>query len=327
MFDLRYKKIWIAGHTGLVGSALCRRLETEECEVLTVSHKDLDLTRQTETEDWISKYKPDGVILAAAHVGGIHANNIYPAEFIYKNIAIAQNVIEGSYKASVKKLLFLGSSCIYPKYADNPITEDQLLTGALEPTNEPYAIAKIAGIKLCESYRRQYGCDFISAMPCNLYGVGDRYHLDNAHVIPSLLMKIHTAKEKKSPSVEIWGSGTPRREFMNVDDLADALVFLLQKYSDNSHVNVGVGHDISIKELAEKLCDVIGYQGRLSFNTKKPDGVMQKLMDSSKIKAMGWSPQIDFKKGLVTAYEDYCVNQETKLDETRKEYKSILSVA
>ena len=305
MFELRHQKIWVAGHSGLVGSALCRRLNEAECEILTVPHSDLDLTRQTETEEWLVEHKPDGVILAAAHVGGIHANSTYPAEFIYNNLAIAQNVIHGSYKAGVKKLLFLGSSCIYPKNAPNPISEDMLLTDSLESTNEPYAVAKISGIKLCEAYRVQYGCDFISAMPCNIYGEGDMYDLKNSHVIPALLMKIHEAKEKKYPSVEIWGSGQPLREFLYVDDLADALVFLMENYSELQHVNIGTGYDISIKDLARALCEVVGYQGKLVFNTDKPDGVMRKLMDSSKMNDMGWGANIDFKEGLARAYADF----------------------
>lgn len=305
MFKLEKKKIWVAGHTGLVGSAVVRRLKQENCEIITTSHADLDLTRQAETQDWLMSNKPDAVILAAAHVGGIHANNTYPADFIYNNLAIAQNVIDGSYKAGVKKLLCLGSSCIYPKQAQNPITEDMLLTGILEPTNEPYAIAKIAGIKLCESYRRQHGCDFISAMPCNLYGEGDTYHLENSHVIPALIMKVHAAKEANAPTVEIWGSGKPRREFLYVDDLADALVHLLENYSEIPHVNIGAGFDISIKELADTICDVVGYKGELTLNTEKPDGVMQKLMDHSKMKNMGWTPKTDFKQGLAKAYADY----------------------
>ena len=305
MFELRHQKIWIAGHSGLVGSALCRRLNEAECEILTVPHIELDLTRQVETEEWLSEHKPDGVILAAAHVGGIHANSTYPAEFIYNNLAIAQNVIHGSYKVGVKKLLFLGSSCIYPKNAANPISEDMLLSDSLESTNEPYAIAKISGIKLCESYRVQYGCDFISAMPCNIYGEGDMYDLKNSHVIPALLMKIHEAKEKQTSSVEIWGSGQPLREFLYVDDLADALVFLMENYSELQHVNIGAGYDISIKDLAQTLCEIVEYRGKLLFNTDKPDGVMRKLMDSSKMTNMGWSTNVDFKEGLSRAYADF----------------------
>ncbi|MBL4869350.1 MAG: GDP-L-fucose synthase [Robiginitomaculum sp.] len=299
------KKIWVAGHTGLVGSSLCRRLKSEGCELLTVTHPNLDLTRQAETEEWLVEHKPDGVIIAAAHVGGIHANNTYPAEFIYNNLAMAQNIIHGSYLAGVKKLLFLGSSCIYPKLTNSPIQENALLRGSLEPTNEPYAVSKIAGIKLCESYRYQYDCDFISAMPCNLYGARDSYNLENSHVIPALIIKIHNAKEQKLPSVEVWGSGKPLREFLYADDLADALIHLFVNYSDTQHINVGAGYDISISELAQTICDVIGYKGNLNFNTDKPDGVMQKLMDSSKIQAMGWKPKIDLKSGLDTSYQDY----------------------
>ena len=311
MFEIKGKKIWVAGHSGLVGAALVRRLQDSGCTILTASHAELDLTRQAETEAWVCEHKPDGVILAAAHVGGVYANNTYPADFIYNNLAIAQNVIEASYRTNVEKLLFLGSSCIYPKSAPNPISEDMLLSDSLESTNEPYAIAKIAGIKLCESYRRQYGCDFISAMPCSLYGQGDTYHLENSHVIPALMMKIHHAKKAAMPSVEIWGSGTPRREFLHVDDLADGLVYLFQNYSDLQHVNIGAGYDITIKTLAETICEVVDYTGALSFNTQKLDGVMQKLMDCTKMRSMGWSPSIEFQNGLMLAYKDYLSRYES----------------
>ncbi len=305
MYSIEGKRVWVAGHSGLVGSAVLRQLGAYNCKVLTASHSELDLTRQSDTEAWIDAHKPDAVILAAAHVGGIHANNTYPADFIYRNLAIAQNVIHASYKQNVEKLLFLGSSCIYPRQALNPIQEDMLLTGSLESTNEPYAIAKIAGIKLCQSYRRQYGCDYISAMPCNLYGEGDTYDLQNSHVIPALIMKVHNAKRDGDDHVEMWGNGTPRREFLHVDDLARGLIHILRHYSDIEPINMGAGADVSIMDVMQTVCDVIGYQGEIVRNTSMPDGVMQKLMDSSKIQALGWTPEIDLREGIQRAYDDY----------------------
>lgn len=304
-FDLRGKTIWVAGHSGLVGSAVCRRLQAEECDVLIVSHAELDLTRQAETEDWINQAKPDAVILAAARVGGIGANMDEPADFLSQNLAIAQNVVQGAYKAGVSKLLFLGSSCLYPKDAEQPIPEGALLSGPLEPTNEGYAIAKIAGVKLAQLYRKQYGCDFISAMPTNLYGPGDTYDAHRSHVIPALIHKMHMAKIKGEPSVEIWGSGKPMREFLYADDLADALVFLLKHYSDESPVNIGSGQEVSIRELVDLISSAVGYEGEPVYNSSKPDGVLRKCLDCTKLNAMGWKAQTLLSDGLKQAYDSY----------------------
>ena len=306
-FALRGKKIWVAGHNGMVGTATVRRLQAEDCEVLTVDRAALDLRRQAETEEWIAEHKPDAIVLAAAKVGGIGANASYPAEFIHDNMAIETNVIHGAYKAGVKKLLFLGSSCIYPKHAAQPITEEALLTGALEPTNEWYALAKITGLKMCAAYRRQYGYDFIAAMPCNLYGPGDTYHAENSHVIPALIMKMHGDRTGR---VELWGTGSPLREFLYVDDLADALVFMLKNYSAESHLNVGSGAEISIKELAMMIADVIGYDGEIAFDASKPDGTPRKLMDNGKIAALGWNAKIGLREGLALAWRDYLARTE-----------------
>lgn len=307
LFSLQNKKIWVAGHTGMVGAAVMRRLAQEPCELITVSRDQLDLRRQDDVEKWLTQNKPDAIILAAAHVGGIKANHDEPADFLYNNLAIETNIIHGAYKAGVEKLLFLGSSCIYPKEAPQPITEEALLAGPLEPTNEWYAIAKIAGIKLCQAYRRQHGCDFISAMPCNLYGPGDTYDAQRSHVIPALIMKMQAAKERGAPSVTLWGTGNPLREFLYVDDLADALVFLLKNYSDEKIVNVGSGSEMKISELAKEIANIIGYQGRIIFDPSMPDGTMRKVMDNSRIQSMGWQPQTNLKSGLVQAYDDFCV--------------------
>jgi len=297
-------KIFIAGHRGMVGSAVHRALlAAGYTQLVTRSSSELDLRNQAATDAFLSSELPDIVILAAAKVGGIMANNTYRAEFLYDNLAIQNNVIHASWKAGVKKLLFLGSSCIYPKMAPQPLKEEYLLTGALEPTNEPYAIAKIAGIKMCESYRRQYGCNFISAMPTNLYGPNDNYDLNNSHVLPALIRKMHEAKIKHEPTVEIWGSGTPLREFLHVDDLAQACLFLLQSYNEEEFVNVGYGTDVSIRELAHIVKRVVGFEGELVFNTSKPDGTMKKLMDSSKLRSLGWSPKIDLEDGIKSTYE------------------------
>ncbi len=305
IFSLKNKKIWVAGHKGMVGSALCRRLESEKCDIIVARKSELDLTRQEETEKWIAKNKPDVVIMAAAKAGGIIANNNAQADFLYDNLSMAQNVIHGSYKAGVNKLLYLGSSCIYPKNAEQPIKEEYFLSGKLEPTNEGYAIAKIAGLKLCEKYRQQYGCDFISAMPCNLYGVNDRFDEEKSHVIPALIMKFHKAVIQNLPEISIWGSGTPLREFLYVDDLADACVFLLKNYSASSHVNVGSGYDISIGKLAEMIADIVGYKGNIIFDKSKPDGMKRKLMDISKMSSMGWMAKTSLNDGLKKAYEYY----------------------
>ncbi len=312
LYDLSGKRIWVAGHNGMVGSALCRRLHVEDpAEILTVSSSDLDLTRQAEVENWVTANKPDAIFMAAARVGGIVANNSYPAEFLYDNLTIATNVCEAARKAGVEKLLFLGSSCIYPKYADQPISEDALLTGALEPTNEAYAIAKIAGLKLCESYRRQYGCDFISAMPTNLYGPGDNFHPENSHVIPGLIQKFHTAKMDGATSVEIWGTGTPRREFLHVDDCADALVTVMKTYSDAQHINIGTGVDISILKLSSIIADIIGFDGEISTDTTKPDGTPRKLLNTNKLTQLGWRPKYDLRTGLQSAYDWFVAHTET----------------
>lgn len=290
----------------MVGGALVRRLkEVSHIELLTASHADLDLRRQQEVEAWFETHKPDHVYLAAATVGGILANDVRPAEFIYNNLAIASNVIESAYRNNTQKLLFLGSSCIYPKLAPQPIPEEALLTGSLEPTNQWYAIAKIAGLKLCQAYRRQYGANFISAMPTNLYGPGDTYDLKGSHVVPALIAKIHAAKHSGASEVEIWGTGTPRREFLHVDDLADALVFLMDTYSDESHVNIGWGTDVSIRELAEEIARVVGYTGSFTYATDKPDGTPRKLLDTSMLTNLGWKPKIHLTEGLVDAYDWY----------------------
>lgn len=298
-------KIYIAGHRGMVGSALMRKLTKEGfTNIVTRTSKELDLRNQQAVTDFFAAEKPDYVILAAAKVGGIHANNVYRAEFIYDNLMMEANVIHQSHVNGVKKLLFLGSSCIYPKLAPQPLKEDALLTGVLENTNEPYAIAKIAGIKLCENYRLQYGSDFISAMPTNLYGPNDNYDLNNSHVLPALIRKFHTAKKEGQPFVEIWGTGTPKREFLHVDDLADACFYLLQNYSGLELVNVGFGEDLSIKELAEMVKEVVGYEGELKFNTSKPDGTPRKLMDVSKLEKIGWKAKIGLREGIAKVYEE-----------------------
>lgn len=304
-FSLSGKKIWVVGHRGMVGSAVMRRLQQEDCQILVASRKELDLRRQSFVEDWLSVNKPEAVILAAATVGGIYANHSRPAEFIYDNLAIETNVIHGAYQANIKKLLFLGSSCIYPRLAEQPMTEDALLTGALEPTNEWYAIAKIAGIKLCQAYRKQYECDFISAMPTNLYGPMDTYSLTQSHVIPALIEKMHMAKEAGDKTVELWGTGKPRREFLYVDDLADALIFLLQHYSESEHINIGSGIDISIADLSLLIADVIGYKGQFTFDKSKPDGTPRKLLDVSKLKQLGWEAYTSLQEGLKKTYAAY----------------------
>ncbi len=305
MFDISGKKIWIAGHAGLVGSALVRKFSKFDCEILTVRKAELDLTRQKETEDWIAEHKPDAILIAAAKVGGIGENAAKPAQFLFDNLSIAQNIIHAAYKYKTQKLVFLGSSCIYPKLAGQPIREEELLKGALEPTNEAYAVAKIAGIKLCQYYRRQYGCDFISLMPCNLYGPNDGWNDEAAHVIPSLISKIHKAKILSMPDVEIWGSGKPLREFMHVDDLAEAVLIATQRYSDELHLNAGLGEEISIYDLARLIGKTIGYKGEFKFNTDRPDGTLRKILDSGRLRALGWRPKIGLENGLRSVYEDF----------------------
>lgn len=304
-FDLTGRRVWVAGHRGMVGSAIVRRLALEGCEIITVERDKVDLRRQTEVEAWMDKYRPDVVVLAAGKVGGIAANNTYPADFIYDNLAIETNIIHSSWLIGVSKLLFLGSSCIYPKFASQPIHENALLTGPLEPTNEWYAIAKIAGIKLCQAYRRQHGCDFISAMPTNLYGPGDNFDPMASHVAPSMIAKIHRAKLTNAETVEIWGTGTPKREFLYVEDLADAVIFLLKNYSDDSAINVGTGTDVMIRELAEMIADVIDWKGCFQFNNSKPDGTPRKVLDVGALTTIGWTARTVLRDGLDETYRWY----------------------
>jgi len=309
MIDLAYslagKRVWVAGHRGMVGSAIVRRLASEGCEVLTAGREELDLKRQDQTQAWIAQTKPDAIFLAAAKVGGILANSESPADFLYDNLMIEANIIEAAHRAGVGKLLFLGSSCIYPKFADQPITEDSLLTGSLEPTNEWYAIAKIAGIKLAQAYRQQHGDDFISAMPTNLYGPHDNFDLNSSHVLPALIRKAHEAKLRGDRSIEIWGTGSPRREFLHADDCADALVFLMKTYSDFQHVNVGSGEDVTILELTGLVCQVVGFEGEIVHDLSKPDGTPRKLMSADKLRALGWAPKIGLEDGIAAVYENF----------------------
>ena len=315
-------KVFVAGHNGMVGASIIRQLrKANDCTVITAARADLDLLNQSQVREFFLRQKPDQVYMAAARVGGIHANNSFPAEFIYENLMVEANVIHEAWSAGVKKLLFLGSSCIYPKLADQPMSEDALLSGNLEPTNEPYAVAKIAGIKLCESYNRQYGVDYRSVMPTNLYGPGDNYHSTNSHVIPALIRRFHNAKINNIGSVEIWGSGSPRREFLYVDDMAAACVLVMNKRSDDyqkyiepmsSHINVGSGADITIRELAFSVSECVGYSGTIVFDPSKPDGSPRKLMNSSKLAEMGWKPVYDLHQGLRLAYADYCNRKEIR---------------
>jgi GDP-L-fucose synthase len=307
-FPLKGRTVFVAGHRGMVGSALVRRLARSGCDILTVGRTEVDLRRQAETEAWLAAHRPDAAFVAAATVGGILANDSRPAEFLYDNLMIAGNVIEGARRAGVKKLLFLGSSCIYPRLAPQPMAEEALLTGPLEPTNEWYAVAKIAGLKLAEAYRRQWGSDFISAQPTNLYGPGDTYDANGSHVIPALILKTHRAKQRRAPDVEIWGTGNPRREFLHVDDLADALVFLMERYSGDRHVNVGWGSDVTIAELARKIAATVGYEGGFRFATDKPDGAPQKLLDVSRLSSFGWHARIRLDEGLADAYRWFVAN-------------------
>jgi GDP-L-fucose synthase len=302
-FSLQGRRVFVAGHRGMVGSAIVRRLAGEGCEILTVGRSQVDLRRQQPVEDWMQAERPDVVIVAAAKVGGILANSSRPADFIYDNLAIEANLIHAAHELGVAKLLFLGSSCIYPKLAPQPLKEDALLTGPLEPTNEWYAIAKIAGIKLCQAYRKQHGADFISAMPTNLYGPGDNYDLQSSHVVPALMRKIDEARAKGAAQVEIWGSGTPRREFLYVEDMADACVFLLKHYNGSDHVNIGTGVDLTIRELAETIARVVGYRGDFVYDRSKPDGTPRKLMDGSKLAALGWRASTSLESGLKQSYD------------------------
>ncbi|HWL04849.1 MAG TPA: GDP-L-fucose synthase [Xanthobacteraceae bacterium] len=303
-YDLTRKRVYVAGHKGMVGSAIVRRLASEQCEVL-FSDRSVDLREQAAVRAWFAENRPDAVVIAAAKVGGILANDSYPGQFLYDNLMIEANLIEISRLYEIEKLLFLGSSCIYPKMAPQPIAEDALLSGPLEPTNQWYAIAKIAGIKLCQAYRRQYRCDFISAMPTNLYGPGDNYDLKGSHVLPALIRKAHEARLKGADSIDIWGTGAPRREFLHVDDLADASVFLLKHYSDEQHVNVGSGEDIPIIELARLVCDIVGFEGGIQPDPSKPDGTSRKLMSRDRMAALGWFPSIGLREGIKRTYADF----------------------
>ena len=302
LFDLDGKRVWVAGHRGMVGSAIVRRLKSRSVTILSVEHRDLDLRQPDAVAAWMAQNRPQVVILAAAKVGGILANATFPAPFLYDNLAIEMNVIHSAHKMGVEKLLFLGSTCIYPRLAQQPIREEALLTGALEPTNEWYAIAKIAGLKLAEAYRREHGCDFISAMPNNLYGPNDNFDLKMSHVLPALMRKIHEAKLHNRSTVEIWGTGTPKREFLHVDDLADACLFLVEHYSDALHINVGTGVDLTIRELATEIAGVVGYNGTFEFDRSKPDGTPRKCADISRLRNLGWSPTIDLSSGLQETY-------------------------
>lgn len=304
-FALSRKRVWIAGHNGMVGRALVRVLKDENCTILTADRSDLDLRCQNDVNKWVSDQKPDAIVLAAATVGGIEANRSRPADFLYDNLMIASHVIHAAAENKVSKLLYLGSSCIYPRDTIQPISEKSLMTGALEPTNEWYALAKIAGVKLCQAYRRQHGCDFISAMPCNLYGPGDTYDAVQSHVIPAVLLKFHQAKMADAPQVVLWGTGTPLREFLHVDDLAAGLVRLLRGYSGEMPVNIGSGAEISIRDLAALAAEIIHYAGRIVFDDSMPDGTPRKVLDSSVIRAMGWEPGISLRAGLQAAYADY----------------------
>jgi len=309
MYELAGKRVFVAGHRGMVGGALVRRLEAEGCEVLTAGRAELDLIDQRQTFDWVEKHKPDAIFMAAAKVGGIMANATYPAQFLYKNLVMQANIAEAARLAGTGKLMLLGSSCIYPKMAPQPIEEDSLLTGPLEPTNQWYAIAKIAGIKLGESYRAEYGCDFVSAMPTNLYGIGDNFDLETSHVVPALMRKAHEAKLSGAKQLVMWGTGTPRREFLYADDCADALVFLMKNYSEAKHVNVGSGEDLEIRELTRLICEVVGFEGEIVADTSKPDGTPRKLMAAGKLRGMGWSPKTSLRDGLARTYKWFLENR------------------
>lgn len=308
VFDLHGKRVFVAGHRGMVGSAIVRRLPREDCTVLTAGRDELDLTDQKAVNAWMDDNKPEVVIVAAAKVGGINANNILPVDFLYNNLMIEANLIHAAHQIDAQKLLFLGSSCIYPRLAPQPMPEEALLTGPLEPTNEWYAIAKIAGIKLCQAYRRQYGRDFISAMPTNLYGPGDNFHPENGHVPAALIRRFHEAKQTETPHVDVWGTGKPLRDFLHVDDMADACVFLVKNYSDEEHINVGSGEELTISKFAHAVKDVVGYQGDLVFDTSKPDGTPRKLMQLDRLHALGWLHQIALETGLAQTYNWFLEN-------------------
>jgi GDP-L-fucose synthase len=305
-------RIWVAGHRGMVGSALMRRLAKEDVEILTVDRRDVDLREQDAVRTWVARAKPDSIILAAATVGGILANDSRPADFLFDNLAIETNVIHAAHLAGVDRLVFLGSSCIYPKFAPQPIKEDSLLTGPLEPTNEWYAIAKIAGIKMCQAYRRQYGRHYISVMPCNLYGQNDNFDLSTSHVLPALIRKFHAAKSAGKAEIIVWGTGTPLREFLYVDDLADAVVFLMDRYDGSEPINCGAGSDVSIRQLAETIGRVIGFEGTLVFDRSRPDGTPRKLMDSSRLAALGWRPKTSLEGGIAEVYRWFVRTQQSE---------------
>ena len=305
-YSLKGKRVWVAGHRGMVGSAIIRVLEARaDCEILRAGRPGVDLRRQDEVDAWLALEKPDAIFLAAAKVGGILANDTYPADFLYDNLAIEMNIIHAAHKIGTERLLFLGSSCIYPKFAPQPIHEDSLLTGPLEPTNEWYAIAKIAGIKLCQAYRRQHKASFISAMPTNLYGPFDNFDLNSSHVLPALIRRLDEAARAKSPTVTLWGTGKPRREFMHVEDLASALVFLMERYDDPQHINVGVSSDVEIRELAAIIAKAVGFAGTFAYDTSKPDGTPRKLMDSGRLNALGWQSSIGLEEGIARTYQWY----------------------
>jgi len=304
-YNLSGKKVWVAGHRGMVGSAVCRQLENEDCNIIKAGRDEVNLVNQAEVNDWMNTVKPDAIVLAAAKVGGIQANNNFPVDFLYENLMIEANIIHAAHLNNVERLLFLGSSCIYPRLADQPIKENSLLSGALEPTNEWYAIAKITGIKLIQAYRKQYGYDWISAMPTNLYGPGDNYDLNSSHVLPALLRKFHEAKISESSEVTVWGSGTPLREFMHCDDLASALLFLLKDYSEYEHINVGSGVEVSIRELVEVIAKVVGYEAKIVWDKTKPDGTPRKLMDTSNLHNLGWKDHRSLFDGISHTYEHW----------------------
>jgi len=306
-YNISGKKIWVAGHRGMVGSAVCRQLQKEDCNLIKAGRNEVDLINQKEVNDWMNTVKPDVIVLAAAKVGGIEANNNFPVDFLYENLMIEANIIHAAHQNKVERMLFLGSSCIYPRLAEQPIKEDSLLTGALEPTNEWYAIAKITGIKLIQAYRKQYGYDWISAMPTNLYGPGDNYDLNSSHVLPALLRKFHEAKVSEASEVTVWGSGTPLREFMHCDDLASALLFLLKDYSDYEHINVGSGVEVSILELAELIAKVVGYKAKIIWDKSKPDGTPRKLMDTSNLHKLGWKNNRSLFDGINQTYEKWLI--------------------
>ena len=308
LYSLKTKRVWVAGHRGMVGSAIVRRLEDEDCEVFTATREQLDLCSQGAVEEWMAQEKPDAVFLAAATVGGIDANRSRPADFIYNNLSIETNIIHAAWKNDVGKLMFLGSSCIYPKLAPQPMREEDLLGGPLEPTNQWYAIAKIAGIMLCQAFRQQHGCDFISAQPTNLYGIGDNFDLQSSHVLPALMAKAHQAKNDGAESMEVWGSGNPKREFLFVDDLADALVHMMKHYSDDIQINVGTGEDMSIRDAAQLVCQVVGFSGDLVFDASMPDGSPRKLLNVDRLAEMGWTAQTSLEDGLKQTYDWYLEN-------------------